>query len=193
MKIVEMNVENLIPYINNPRDNEEAIKHVAASIKEFGFKVPILIDQQNVIVAGHTRILAARLLELKKVPVIKIEDLSPSQLKAFRIADNKVSEFADWDMEKLKIEFEELQGMEEELDSEFFTGFDEFEKHDLLKETIKKEEFPPADEKNKIGYTLIFRNHEDLQTWTNFISGLKSNRENRNHTIADLVLEYIDA
>ena len=118
MKIIEMKIENLIPYVNNPRDNEEAVDQVAASIREFGFRIPVIIDQQNVIVAGHTRVKAAQKLGLETVPVIKIDDLSPAQLKAFRLADNKTAEFSHWDFDKLKIEFEEL----EELDADLFTG-----------------------------------------------------------------------
>ena len=190
MKIIEMKVENLIPYVNNPRFNAEAVEHVAASIREFGFKVPILIDQQNIIVAGDTRLRAAHKLGLETVPVIKIEDLTPAQLKAFRIADNKVAEFASWDMEKLKIEFEELKEFEEELDSEFFTGFDEFEKHDLFKENDgNAEKTSEQDSEGKISYILIFRNHNEQQEWVEFLSGIKGDDPEK--TQVDYLLEYI--
>lgn len=104
MQIIEIEVDKLIPYVNNPRFNDEAVDGVAASIKEFGFKVPIVVDKDNVIVAGHTRLRAAKKLELEKVPCIIADDLSEQQIKAFRLADNKVSEFATWDLEKLEIE-----------------------------------------------------------------------------------------
>lgn len=120
LKIEYMDIEKLIPYINNPRINDNAVDIVAASIKEFGFKNPILIDRENVIIAGHTRLKAAKKLGLKEVPVIRVEDLTDKQIKAFRIADNKTVEFAEWDMELLELELEELE--------DIFTGFSEEEK-----------------------------------------------------------------
>ncbi|NLI61193.1 MAG: ParB N-terminal domain-containing protein [Clostridiales bacterium] len=108
LKIEYMNIDKLIPYINNPRINDNAVDKVAASIKEFGFKNPIIVDKENVIIAGHTRLLASRKLDLKEVPTIKVEDLTETQIKAFRIADNKTSEFAEWDIELLNIELEEI-------------------------------------------------------------------------------------
>lgn len=120
LNIEYISTEKLIPYINNPRVNDNAVDVVAASIKEFGFKNPILIDKENVIIAGHTRLKAAKKLGLKKVPVIRVEDLTENQIKAFRIADNKTAEFAEWDIELLNIELEDI--------GEIFTGFDEIEK-----------------------------------------------------------------
>lgn len=117
MNIVNLKVEELIPYINNPRDNTEAVDKVAASIKEFGFKVPIVIDKDNVVVTGHTRLLASKKLGLQEVPCVIADDLSPAQIKAFRIADNKVSEYAEWDEDMLKVELEELEEMNFDLDS----------------------------------------------------------------------------
>ena len=107
MKIVNLKTEQLIPYINNPRNNNDAVDKVAASIKEFGFKVPIVIDKDNVVVTGHTRLLASKKLGLQEVPCVIADDLSPAQIKAFRIADNKVSEYAQWDEDMLKVELEE--------------------------------------------------------------------------------------
>ena len=117
MNIVNLKVEELIPYINNPRNNTEAVDKVAASIKEFGFKVPIVIDKDNVVVTGHTRLLASKKLGLEEVPCVIADDLSPAQIKAFRIADNKVSEYAEWDEDMLKVELEELEEMNFDLDS----------------------------------------------------------------------------
>jgi ParB-like chromosome segregation protein Spo0J len=108
MQIEEINTHVLIPYSNNPRNNESAVDAVAASIEEFGFKVPIIIDKDNVIVAGHTRLKAALKIGLEKVPCIKADDLTPEQLKAFRLADNKVGELATWDFNKLEEELAEL-------------------------------------------------------------------------------------
>lgn len=113
INIVNKNVEDLIPYENNPRNNENAVEYVANSIKEFGFKVPIVIDKDNVVVAGHTRLKASKQLGLKEVPCIIADDLTDEQVKAFRLADNKVSEFSLWDIEKLKTELTQIGGLNE--------------------------------------------------------------------------------
>lgn len=108
MKIEYKNISDIIPYENNPRKNDEAVDYVANSIKEFGFKVPIIVDKENVIVTGHTRYKAGQKLGLKEVPVIYADDLTQEQIKAFRIADNKVSEFSSWDLDKLELELEDI-------------------------------------------------------------------------------------
>ena len=104
MKIIDKKLAELTPYANNPRLNDGAVDAVAASIKEFGFRVPIIIDKDGVIVAGHTRLKAAQKLGLKTVPCIVADDLTPEQVKAFRLADNKVGELAEWDLDTLKVE-----------------------------------------------------------------------------------------
>lgn len=104
MNIINLKLEQLHPYENNPRKNDEAVKYVAESIKEFGFKVPIVIDKNNVIIAGHTRYKAAKKLKLTEVPCIVADDLTDDQVKAFRLADNKVGEIAEWDLDLLNIE-----------------------------------------------------------------------------------------
>lgn len=109
MKVIDINIEDLKPYENNPRINDEAVKYVAESIEEFGFKVPIVVDQDYVIVAGHTRWRAAKELGLATVPCVIADDLTEDQLRAFRLADNKVSEYSTWDIEKLEIEMSELE------------------------------------------------------------------------------------
>ena len=108
MEIINKKLVELIPYEKNPRKNEEAVQYVANSIKEFGFKVPIVIDKNNVIVAGHTRYKASKELGLKEVPCIIADDLNDEQIKAFRLADNKVSEKALWDYDLLDEELEEI-------------------------------------------------------------------------------------
>mgnify|MGYP002623928169 CR=1 FL=1 len=108
MNIVEKSLTDLSPYENNPRNNDNAVDAVAASIQQFGFKVPIVIDSSGVIVAGHTRFKAAKRLGLVSVPCIIADDLSPAQIKAFRLADNKVSELATWDNSLLYAELEDL-------------------------------------------------------------------------------------
>ena len=117
MNIIKIKTEDLIPYVNNPRNNENAVDKVASSIAEFGFKNPIFIDKNNVVVNGHTRLLASKKLGLKEVPCIVIDDLTDTQIKAFRIADNKTSEYAEWDEELLKIELEQLEDMNFNLDN----------------------------------------------------------------------------
>lgn len=136
LKIIDKPLDALKPYENNPRNNDEAVQPVAESIKQFGFKVPIIIDAQGVIIAGHTRYRAAQFLELKTVPCIVANDLTPEQIQAFRVADNKTAEFAEWDMELLNEElksitafdidmsafgFEDIEIYERDLD-EFFTA-----------------------------------------------------------------------
>lgn len=108
MQIVYKKINELKPYVNNPRFNDDAVEYVANSIKEFGFKVPIVIDKNNEIVAGHTRYKASLELGLEEVPCIVADDLSEEQIKAFRLADNKVSEKAEWDFELLEEELENL-------------------------------------------------------------------------------------
>lgn len=106
MEIKMLKLAELIPYEKNPRKNDEAVKYVQASIKEFGFKVPIVVDKDNVIVAGHTRYKAAKKLKMDEVPCIIADDLSEEQIKAFRLADNKVSEQAVWDFDLLSGELD---------------------------------------------------------------------------------------
>ena len=126
MEIKLIKVEDLKPYVNNPRFNDEAVEYVANSIKEFGFKVPIIIDKNNEIVAGHTRYKASLELGLKEVPCIIADDLNEEQIKAFRLADNKVSERSSWNFELLDDELEEII----DIDMKQF-DFDEIEKIDL--------------------------------------------------------------
>lgn len=122
--IVYKKLDELVPYENNPRNiTEEAINAVAESIQEFGFKNPILIDKNNVIVAGHTRRLASLKLGLDMVPCVLCDDLTPQQIKALRLADNKTNEQAKWDFTILDFELEDLA----DFDMSRF-GFDELTK-----------------------------------------------------------------
>lgn len=108
MNIINVKVDDLKPYENNPRFNDDAVEYVAKSIKDFGFKVPLVIDKNNVIVAGHTRYKASIELGLKEVPCIVADDLNEKQIKLFRLADNKVSENSLWDYELLDEEIEKI-------------------------------------------------------------------------------------
>ncbi len=108
MKIEELDINAVIPYENNPRVNQQSVGAVANSIREFGFRVPIVVDRDNVIVSGHTRHKAAKALGMKTVPVVRADDLTPEQVKAFRIADNSTAEKSFWDFDKLEVELGEI-------------------------------------------------------------------------------------
>lgn len=109
MTIEYRNVSELVPYVGNPRDNTDAVDKVAESIRQFGFKVPIVVDRNDVIVTGHTRLAAAKLLGMEQVPTIRADDLSEEQVKAFRIADNSTGELAGWDFAELEREVESIE------------------------------------------------------------------------------------
>ena len=145
LNIEYMDVDDLIPYINNPRENDNAVDKVASSIESFGFKNPIIIDSANEIIAGHTRLKAAKKLGIKEVPVIKADDLTQAQIKAFRIADNKTSEFAEWDFDLLETELRELEELDFDLE---LTGFelDELDKVLMPDQEIKEDEFDVEEE-----------------------------------------------
>ena len=112
MNVVELSIDEIIPYENNPRRNEKAVDAVAKSIKEFGFKNPIIVDKDHVIISGHTRRLASIKLGLDKVPCYIAEDLTDEQVRAFRLADNRVASFATWDEEKLREEIKGIAGID---------------------------------------------------------------------------------
>lgn len=122
MEIINKKIEELKMYDKNPRKNDDSVDYVANSIKQFGFKVPLVIDKDGVIVTGHTRYKASKKLGLKEVPCIIADDLTPKQIRAFRIADNKVTEKSSWDLDLLKEEFDDLL----DFDMTDF-GFGEFE------------------------------------------------------------------
>lgn len=125
-QIVMRKVAELKPYKNNPRKNDKAVDAVAASIKAFGFKQPIVIDVNDEVIAGDTRLKAAKKNGLKEVPCVMADDLTPEQVKAYRLADNKVGELAEWDWNLLPVELDGLTGFDM---TEF--GFDEIEAVDV--------------------------------------------------------------
>jgi len=108
MNIQNLSLTDIRPYARNPRKNDEAVKNVAASIREFGFLVPLVIDANHEIVAGHTRYKAAQSLGLKSVPCVIADELTDEQIRAFRLADNKVGEMAQWDMDLLPLELADI-------------------------------------------------------------------------------------
>lgn len=153
MNIQSVNINNLKPYENNPRNNKDAIDYVMNSIKEFGLKVPLVIDKQNVIVCGHTRYLAAKKLHMKELPCIVADDLTDEQIKAFRLADNKVSEFSEWDMELLNDELLDI-----DLDMDMF-GFG-FEDDEEIKEPKERDDLS---DKVAETYEVIIECADELQ------------------------------
>ena len=108
MLIQNIKITDVHPYERNPRRNNKAVDAVAASIKEFGWRAPIVVDKDMVVVCGHTRLKATKKLGLKEVPVHIAEDMTPEQIKAFRLADNKVGELATWNGTQLELELGDL-------------------------------------------------------------------------------------
>jgi ParB-like chromosome segregation protein Spo0J len=121
MQVKNIKIDKIIPYESNPRDNSAAVSKVAESLTEYGWQQPIVVDEENIILAGHTRHLAALSLGMEEVPIVTAKGLSDAQKKAYRIVDNKTSELAEWDKELLKSEFAALQELDFDLQ---LTGFD---------------------------------------------------------------------
>lgn len=151
LKIVYLPVEKIKPYKDNPRDNSKAIKKVAASIQENGFRQPLVLDKNSVIITGHTRFEAAKTLGMEKLPCIIADDMSKEKVKAYRIADNKVAEYSTWNDSLLASEMEALKELGYDLED---TGFSEIEimelTEDILPEKYDSKEFKDyEDEANK--------------------------------------------
>lgn len=136
MEIIMKRIDEVIPYENNPRINDNAVQYVAESIKQFGFKIPLVIDENNVIVCGHTRVKAAKELGIEEVPCIIADDLTEDQIKAFRLADNKVGEIAKWDMEALS---EEIEGIDIDMADFGFIELSDLDVDDFFEEAEPKE------------------------------------------------------
>lgn len=156
LNLIQMNIDDLILYENNPRNNDGAVDAVAASINSFGFKVPIIIDKNNVVVCGHTRVKASKKLGMTEVPCIVADDLNEEQIKAFRLADNKVSELAEWNMDKLAEELKQI-----DMDMLQF-GFEDLEnslERDVLEDEFDEEEELPVNPYSKKGDVFILGKH----------------------------------
>lgn len=157
MKIIYIKIDDLKPYENNPRINQESVDYVANSIKEFGIKVPFVVDKDMYIVTGHTRYLACKQLGIKEVPCIISSDLNKKQNNLFRIVDNKVSEYSSWDDELLNDEIKEL----EELDIDLSRyGFENDEDSidfidEILGSGIAGEKTTPDIDKIQLSFNLI--------------------------------------
>lgn len=170
MQIIEKSLSEIRPYENNPRKNDAAVEYVANSIREFGWKVPIVIDKDGVIIAGHTRYKAAKKLGMKSAPCIMADDLTEDQVKAYRLADNKVGEFAEWDFSTLEAELADI-----EMEMEQF-GFAEDDEPEDLDEA---EEIP---DRTNTGCTVrivfddvrLWRKHEqEIRSAVDSIEGVK--------------------
>lgn len=147
MNIIEKRVKDLKPYEKNPRLNDDAVKYVAESIKEFGFKVPIVIDKENNIVCGHTRWKACKKLKIDTVPCVVADDLTEEQIRAYRLADNRVAEKAEWDLALLDTELAEIETIDMTL-----LGFDDTQE-ETPQEVVEDDfdEEPPAEPIAKYG------------------------------------------
>jgi hypothetical protein len=161
MDIKMVKIDDIVPYENNPRHNADAIEPVKESIRQFGFKVPMILDKENVIVTGHTRYEAAKALGMTEVPVIYADDLSEEQVRKFRIVDNKTAEFAVWDFSKLEEELAELDF------SDFDFGFSQPEEED-----IDESDLDADTEKSGVVVTLRFEDSADYEAYEERIKNL---------------------
>lgn len=153
MQIVNKNINEIKEYKNNPRNNDDAVEYVAESIKEFGFKVPVIIDKDNIIVAGHTRYKASKLLGLTEIPCIIADDLTEEQIRAFRLVDNKSAELATWDKELLNLELKDIFN----IDMELFNFDIEKDLKDVVDDEYEIE--LPEEPKTKLGDIYKLGNH----------------------------------
>ena len=173
MEVVQASLESVIPYANNPRNNVSAVDHVAASIQEFGFRQPIVVDQDMVILVGHTRLEAARQLGLESVPIHIATGLTDSQKRAYRIADNRVAQDSSWDQDLLKIELEDLELEGYDLEQ---TGFTLPELDMLMMDKEEEEDEDPSllEDSYTIQYNIIFNDEQEQKQWMSFLKWLKN-------------------
>lgn len=151
MEIIQKKITELKPYEKNARKNDQAVKYVAESIKQFGFKVPIVVEKDGTIICGHTRYKACKKLGIETIPCVIADDLTEQQIKAFRLADNKVSEKAEWDFDLLDDEIDSITGFDM---AEFGFEFEEQEEHEPKK---KENERLRTDEAYNLPYVDIDR------------------------------------
>ena len=188
MKIQEVNIDQIIPYAKNPRQNDEAIAKVASSLKEFGWRQPIVVDKEMVVIAGHTRLGAATRLGYKKVPIHIATDLTENQIKAYRIADNRVGQEAKWDEDLLSLELKDLQLDGYDLEQ---TGFNDEELDALLAEAVTEglvdeDQVPPEPEEatSVLGDVWLLGNHRVMCGDSTSIDAIDELMENQK---ADMV------
>jgi ParB-like chromosome segregation protein Spo0J len=150
MEVINKKVDELVPYEKNPRVNHQAVNEVAKSIREFGFKVPVIVDEDNILVAGHTRVEACKRLGIEEVPAIVADDLSDEQIKAFRIMDNKSAQYSEWDYELLLEEIADLDELDYDID---LTGFKDVELDEIMEELAKSQQKEMEEEKPEIEFS----------------------------------------
>lgn len=155
MEVKNVSIDSIKPYKNNPRDNEAGVDAVANSIKEFNWQQPIVVDENNVIIVGHTRYLAAKKLGLKEVPVKVATGLTPEQVKAYRLADNKTGELTDWDMGLLDDELADIADIDM---SDFGFNLDLGDDEAKVQEDVFDEEVP-EEPKSKLGQIYQLGRH----------------------------------
>ena len=197
MKIEQIKTDQVYPYENNPRNNDKAVEAVAQSIEKFGFRQPIVIDKNNVIITGHTRLKAAEKLGLEKVPCIRATDLTDEQIRAYRIADNKVSELSEWDADLLEVELGELEGIDMGwLGFEMDFGMDEEDPFKKPNEEDEKSETNAFEERHRVAkgisivYEIGFESEEQQARWYAFLRRIKEVYP-EHETIASRLMEVI--
>lgn len=167
MKIINIKVKEIKPYEQNPRFNDHAVEKVANSIKEFGIKQPLVVDENNVLIVGHTRLKAMQQLGIEEAPCIVASDLTEEQAKAYRLADNKTGELAEWDLDKLELELLDFDdgylaqlGFEFEFEDEAYTDEEKQKEH-----RIKQLELKAFEHHDYV--VFVFDNQQD---WLNVVS-----------------------
>nr|DAO41519.1 MAG TPA: ParB protein [Caudoviricetes sp.] len=155
MQVQSMKIDEVKPYPNNPRNNDDGVEAVANSIKQFGWQQPIVVDKDNVIIVGHTRYKAAKKLGMDKIPVVVASNLSPEQVKAYRLADNKTGELTDWDMSLLDDELGDIADIDM---SDFGFDLDIPEDDEEVQEDDFDEEVP-EEPKSKLGQIYQLGRH----------------------------------
>ena len=193
MDIINKKISDLNPYENNSRTHsEEQITQIINSIKQFGFTNPILIDQDNNIIAGHGRLIAVKQMEWEEVPCIAVSNLTQNQLKALNFADNQIALNAGWDLAKLTTE---IKGLKEDNFDLTSLGFNNLELSNFLDDNFFDSKFNQeviADQTNNfiIQYNIIFDDNEQQQIWFEFIKNLKEIYIDLN-TIGQRLVEFI--
>lgn len=161
LNIEYVSVDKIKPYENNPRKNDEAVDKVAASIREFGFQQPIVVDKDGVIIVGHTRLKAAKKLKLKEVPVV-YADLPEEKAKAYRLADNKTNEFSEWDYELLDMELGDIELDMEQFGFEFEDEEEEPEAENIYTSKVDIPQYEPSGDDVKLTDCLNKEKYESL-------------------------------
>ena len=190
-------IGSIKPYETNPRDNKKSVDKVVDSIKQYGWRVPIVVDENSVILAGHTRYKAARILGLESVPVHMADNLTDEQKTAFRIMDNKAQDFSEWDKDLLTVELKKLADLDFDMAMTGFS-FDEIEKltQDLLdfeepQEIITDQEFEKLDDiqSSNVRMVNLFLNQESEPYFQEMIMALRERWSKENLT--DAVFEAV--